>query len=105
MSTKQTLLELAAKAVGYAIKGHWLDESDEFICLMVNRGHGKKRFKWNPWDDDSDAFRLGTNLGMFDENPIFQQNLKAAGNDTANPYARIRLAIVYTAAEVGRNMK
>lgn len=62
--TDRTLLEKAAKAAGYAVKGEVVDCSDVFTHLLVNQGHGTRRFRWNPLADDGDALRLATALEL-----------------------------------------
>ena len=58
------LLERAAKAAGYTVKGEGVDIADAFTCLVVNAGHGTRRFRWNPLTDDGDALRLAVKLRL-----------------------------------------
>ena len=104
--TDKELLELAAKAAGYA------------ICLDGDRQPYIKGVYWNPLTDDGDALRLAVKLNidlLFDndpDGPIVYTDvswepsipfmIEVLGKD---PYAATRRAIVRVAAEIGRTMK
>jgi len=58
------LLEAAARACGYTVKGEAVDADDYFTHLLVNHGHGTKKFRWNPLSDNTDALRLAVMLDL-----------------------------------------
>lgn len=58
------LLKLAAVANEMLFKGIAVNSSGEFTHVVVNNGHGTRRFRWNPLKDDGDAFRLAVKLGI-----------------------------------------
>jgi len=102
------LLELAAKAAGYALT----DGSQGYRTFRCNGG-----VEWNPLDDDGDAFRLGVRLGLmvdcfecandsveasFDDGDFSAYCTEPVGEDKA---AATRRAIVRVAAEIGKAME
>lgn len=108
------LLELAAKAAGYAIKGEVADVGGSFTQLVVNAGHGASRFRWNPLTDDGDALRLAVKLGISVLYSDFTDEGEARWARGMNrvteygpddPYAATRRAIVRAAAEIGKETK
>jgi len=121
--TDRELLELAAKAAGYAINPH--TNYKMFRDLIFT--HNAKN--WNPLEDDGDALRLAVKLGL-EVKPYTYFNERCQRPATAlysgggkvedilgsfpsyaesfvehDPYAATRRAIVRAAAEIGRNMK
>ncbi len=97
------LLELAAKAAGYQIKG------DADTCLFISDDAGRSWHEWNPLLYDDNALRLAVKLGI---SILFGANYVIAGyeqiptvNNSNDPYAATRRAIVRAAAEIGKGMK
>lgn len=95
----KTLLELAAKAAGIAAHT-FIDGS--FLHIL----HGQIVARWNPLDDDGDALRLAVKLEM---SIVFGANYVVVGdvqmptvNNSNDPYAATRRAIVRAAAEIGK---
>ena len=109
--TDRELLELAAKAAGYVTKGEAVDAGDTFTHLVVNAGHGTKRFRWNPLTDDGDALRLAVKLNFrldLDRTccvVTYAWDELARDRYTDDPLAATRRAIVRAAAEIGKAMK
>ena len=111
--TDKELLELAAKAAG--VEGDWFE--NEFWSGIQGTFTGNADVRpWNPLTDDGDALRLVVRLKLIvdvgpgyaevkdpehDPDPIraFEYS-----NDSDNPYAATRRAIVRAAAEIGRTM-
>ena len=110
MRTDRELLELAAKAAGFAsidflAQDHWANVYDA----------DGRHSAWNPLTDDGDALRLavklGMNLGIFKNfgvmasahEPEFEVDLneRSQGDD----YATTRRAIVRVAANIGAKQK
>lgn len=102
MQSDRELLELAAKAAGYELKGF-----DVMRALVVNE-HGHT-IGWNPLTDDGDALRLAVKLGLdLCVSPNFRLCAwsdaasdwmeEAPGND---PCSAMRRAIVRAAAAIG----
>lgn len=110
MSNRE-LLELAAKAAGYAVV--W---NENWQCFMHRNptpdAHGVMRHPWTPDADDGDALRLAVKMELgplissnfvyvkryYDDTPILREPL---GTDS---YAATRHAIVRAAAEIGKAM-
>lgn len=102
------LLELAAKAVGYA-RMKYFDDTP-YISGDIN---GDDFLPWNPLEDDGDALRLAVKLRidirLFDRTNSDHMDClvdrlgrgfgESRGSD---PYAATRRAIVRAAAEIGR---
>lgn len=101
MQTERELLELAAKAAGYA-----LDWDSVFPDWPLNGGH-----LWNPLKDDGDALRLAVSLridiywytdqvaasyGPEEDDQVFER--------LSEDPLHVRYAIVRAAAELGRVM-
>ncbi len=104
--TDKKLLELAAKAAGYAFK---IEVSHMGLDLFCVNGH-----LWNPLTDDGDALRLAVKLNMAvqqlpgRDKPCAEawHNDKYARELRENdPCAATRRAIVRAAAEIGKGMK
>ena len=104
--TDRELLELAAKAAGYAVDCGFDD------CPLIygfDAGPDGPR-EWNPLTDDGDALRLAVDLRLeieltestvlveFETLPSATQ-LELLGSE---PHAATRRAIVRAAAEIGR---
>jgi hypothetical protein len=106
MTTDRELLEAAAKAEGYTVKGEAVNYSDQFTHLIVNSGHGTRKFRWNPLTDDGDALRLAVRLRLL----IFigkraatfvVDDYTVSERHGSDPYAATRRAIVRAAAQIG----
>jgi hypothetical protein len=102
MSEDRELLELAAKAAGYIARS----DGEGGVCIVVAPGRVKE---WNPLFSDSDAFRLFVKLRMdvdieYGEVATGQEfdRHQTLIDDTGDPYAATRRAIVRAAAEIGR---
>lgn len=108
--TDRELLELAAKAVGYAVCEPFRD--GEFrVC-----GHDRLSFVWNPLDDDGDALRLAVVLNMevyhaddggmacYASWPTARGFSYAIERHGVNAVAATRRAIVRAAAAIGEAM-
>lgn len=104
--TDRELLELAAKAAGYALtKGS--SGYREFLC--------KGGVEWNPLDDDGDALRLAVRLHLkvligdawsVDEATGEHRTLfRVSPDDEPCQYAATRRAITLAAAAMGREMQ
>lgn len=109
MSTERELLELAAKAAGYAIVG-WDDRMPD--VPIVRRHETEKGYHWMPLTDDGDALRLAVKLCMQVECSKGWQHASVYGHDfsigeeihsganAGDPYAATRRAIVRAAASI-----
>lgn len=100
--TDQELLDLAAKAVGYA---PGVDLSGNL--RIEQQGMGVGLVEWNPLDNDSQAMRLAAdaraNIAFGDGTYVVSVlNLSSTGNLGADPNAAIRRAIVRTVVEANR---
>ena len=105
MSNDRELLELAAKAAGYA-----LCNLGEYFYWPTPRGNMSIK-QWNPLEDDGDALRLAVKLEInilpsMEECSARNPGYSAWHNEraTTDPYAATRRAIVRAAAEIGRAM-
>jgi len=91
------LLKLAAKAAGI-LTPSWYGNAS-YIDGMLSR--------WNPLEDDGDAFRLAIRLKMevdFDDVRVAvrtRQGIKVLEDEGGDLYAATRRAIVRAAAEIG----
>lgn len=121
MSARE-LLELAAKAAGFNF--YWSVEEpsmiERFGRFVGSDAFGGMLVKWNPLNNDGDAFRLAVKLKMVLDtdynggsvagNCNVECNYDAPefgyqeGNGKKDPYAATRRAIVRAAAEIGRAM-
>ena len=101
----RTMLELAAKAAGYA-RMKYFDDTP-YVSVDMN---GDDFLAWNPLTDDGDAFRLSHKLGFTTEHArgyvacysgsvCADQFTERYGNDL---YAATRRAITRAAAEIGK---
>lgn len=108
----RTMLELAAKACGYDTSHPWnaerltLDPPVTALCIDgVSTG-------WDPLTDDGQALRLAVKLKMAVEishrqlvwaaSESLQHTIEIKLDETDDPYAATRRAIVRAAAEIGR---
>lgn len=87
------LLELAAKAAGYAGLGSW---DDKLGCLTDYEG-----WTFDPLTDDGDALRLAVKLYLWE---VIMLAHRYVSNDV-DIYAATRRAIVRAAAEIGKAMQ
>ena len=108
--TDRELLEMAAKAAGYALtKGS--SGYREFLC--------KGGVEWNPLTDDGDALRMAVDLRIdiypwiSEEDPTSSamarndhgfRAIEFASKNRGCRYAATRRAITRAAAEIGRSM-
>ena len=108
--TDRELLEMAAKAVGYAalpVEGWTVDSAKGM--RFVGPDNEFVRY-WNPLTDDGDALRLAValNFGVTVDDPdvsVTSQAGKVVYQKSApDPYAATRRTIVRAAAEIGKAM-
>lgn len=106
MKTDRELLELAAKAAGYA-RLKYFDDAPYVSSLL-----GGEDFEaWNPLTDDGDALRLAVKLRIDLRNFTGASNCISASSKfidedsdeeyDPNPYASTRRAIVRASAAIG----
>ena len=115
----QHLLELAAKAAGIEIIGlvdKMIAQPDHRTNGFIIRNDRGGDSCWNPLTDDGDALRLAVKLGLsltllFEDGTaeIYYVNKRGFGNDlweqnTSDPYAATRRAVVRAAAEIGKTL-
>ncbi|MBN0058909.1 hypothetical protein RMH76_04665 [Pseudomonas aeruginosa] len=109
----RTLLELAARAAGYAVDCGFAD------CPLIygeDAGMDGPR-EWNPLTDDGDALRLAVKLGLtvdidldeswteIDYTADYQdKEIREGHGGGTDPYGATRRAIVRAAAEIGTSM-
>lgn len=110
MDTRE-LLELAAKAAGYALgkMGAYVNDCGDICPAYWNE---TKKIYWNPLEDDGDALRLTVKLTL--EVDVCQTGVAVRtptgvkvlvdSKEEPNAYAATRRAIVRAAAEIGRAM-
>lgn len=102
--TDRELLELAAKAAGYADIRCF-----SYGCMdgaLLKDASGKWLISWNPLTDDGDAFRLAVKLCI----PIFPYDdetstgtVGVVAKNWGTKEANTRRAIVRAAAEIGKD--
>lgn len=117
MKTDRELLELAAKAAGYAVD--WRELVRSWVAEFATVKHVKcAEFwldgkEWNPLTDDGDALRLAVKLcleidvhhtGIAVRTPCGEKVLIAT-DEVKYGYAATRRAIVRAAAAIGEGMK
>lgn len=131
--TDRELLEMAAKAAGYALKWGetYIVGDDEVDCTdlsyVVSGQPDEADWLWSPLEDDGDALRLAVKLGIDlcvysdrgGKTYANTRHLLGYGSDglaswqchqyfseehAADAYAATRRAIVRAAAEIGRSM-
>ncbi|HEY6022341.1 MAG TPA: hypothetical protein VIY48_21525 [Candidatus Paceibacterota bacterium] len=88
--TEREELELAAKAARCSF-------SDGTLWY----GRFVYSYKWNPKDNDADAFRLGVNIGAFNDWPEFHTYRTAYELEGKDALTATRLAIFKLAVEIG----
>ena len=103
--TDRELLELAAKAAGYAVVPHPNGKSCSDLHFILARQN------WNPLTDDGDALRLAVKLNLLlllypDDRAVRvtrldQPNTIVSFGTPPDPYAATRRAIVRAAAAIG----
>ncbi|MHC9208919.1 hypothetical protein ACYTPM_24435 [Pseudomonas aeruginosa] len=97
------LLELAARAAGYAVDCGFAD------CPLIygeDAGTDGPR-EWNPRDDDGDALRLAVDAGILDGNAFsvwLNYRNGAMALEGLGAREATRLAFVRAAAEIGKSM-
>lgn len=119
MKTDRELLELAAKAAGYAVEWHEVVVSRRGRFGLIE--HTKKEGfrlnfqRWDPLTDDGDALRLAVKLHIspswspsknsvkaaINNNPFLVFGMDATGDDCAD----IRRIIVRAASAIGEAMQ
>lgn len=115
--TDRELLELAAKAAKYHVRGpawEFVATHDQTDAHLVIENDRRGDSVWNPLADDGDALRLAVKLdmqiwrgrgptvcGMPPSGDFWKRLNEPLGDD---PYAATRRAIVRAAAEIGRAM-
>ena len=119
MYSDRELLELAAKAAGYAVEWHELVVSRKGRFGLIE--HTKKEGfrlnfqRWDPLTDDGDALRLAVRLHIspswsptkksvkasIENDPFLVFGIDATGDDCAD----IRRIIVMSAASIGEAMQ
>ena len=112
--TDKEILELAAKAAGVKIDkspyngGGFGNTGFDLLGNAMLDWHNDKR--WNPLENDADAFRLAVALGIeygfgYNDNAIVavivDDDLRVWVKD-GDPYAATRRAIVCAAADIGQ---
>ena len=123
--TDREMLELAAKAGGYA-RHEYVENSARDGRVVTGHYDSLLEVCINPLDDDGDALRLAVKLGLHVmQYPIYDEPKHSAIakksarllDDTcvdmcvgievygSDPYAATRRAIVRAAAEIGRQME
>ncbi|HEP8813961.1 TPA: hypothetical protein VDU63_003609 [Pseudomonas aeruginosa] len=97
------LLELAARAAGYAVDCGFAD------CPLIygeDAGMDGPR-EWNPLTDDGDALRLAVDAGILDGNAFsvwLNYRNGAMAIEGLDAREATRLAFVRVAAEIGKSM-
>ena len=105
MVTDRKLLELAAKAAGIDRGADRL----EYGILVTEKTGRRSLPKWNPLEDDGDAFRLAVKLrinvthgaNMVNAEREQPEEVAAVEPFNGDPAAATRRAIVKAAAEIG----
>ena len=111
--TDREMLELAAKAGGYA-RHEYVENSARDGRVVTGHYDSLLEVCINPLDDDGDALRLAVKLHMSvlsNETASWvatgmRQIVRAEEHhDDSDPYAATRRAITRAAAEIGRQME
>lgn len=107
------LLELAAKAAGYAYNRLWFHPESGLLVWEPPTDYGSRN--WNPLTDDGDALRLAVTLKLrvshHGKGEKYANVYDGSGRYLGawphgdDPYSATRRAIVRAAAEIGRSMK
>jgi hypothetical protein len=111
--TDREMLELAAKAGGYA-RHEYVENSARDGRVVTGHYDSLLEVCINPLDDDGDALRLAVKLGIALDRTVNRCWAFAAGSALLgvheelyrdDPYAATRRAITRAAAEIGRQME
>ena len=105
--TDRELLELAAKAAGYAISHRWNEERLLLNPPVIDLCIPGVSTGWNPLTDDGDALRLAVKLELFDlDRLLVDLDIEDAKTSTnRDPCVATRRAIVIAAAKRGMSLK
>jgi hypothetical protein len=111
MKTNKELLELAAKAAGFAF-AVYQEESERCFVYVKPNGDSRKPIFWNPLHDDGAALRLAVKLGIqieFGDGVVWANAgacRVAPGSILyhGDPLTATRYAIVSAAALIGEKM-
>lgn len=98
------MLKLAAKAAGLEV----VFSGDEcFLAELHGNPSFRFRKRWNPRDDDGDAFRLAVKIERDAKADFWSRviALRCVFDFMDDPCASTRLAIVRAAAEIGSAMQ
>lgn len=110
--TDRELLELAARAAGYAV--YFQEESS--LAARWKPSSGVHRVFWNPLSEDGDAFRLSSDLKLtiyHDDLAVIIKHKRYSwewlgemiNEDNEDRLEATRRAIVRAAAEIGAKMQ
>lgn len=101
MTTDRELLELAAKANGFQVKG-WIGDRLSFFDPILNSAE----YEWDPLTDDGDALRLAVKLDINLYNPGSHPAALHRTEEASTFYESgcARRSIVLAAAAIGRAM-
>ena len=108
--TDRELLELAAKAAGFDVS-HFDRDKRAMVVFAIDGDENPDQEYWNPLTDDGDALRLAVKFGLtlvVESDIVFcrnQRSDKAFREQSNDPYAATRRAIVRAAAEIGETTK
>jgi hypothetical protein len=97
--TDRELLELAAKAAGFAIHANNQASRDACGAGDVGLWISRESTCWNPLTDDGDALRLAVKLYLWEAVRLAHREV----SDTVDIHAATRRAIVRAAAELERS--
>ena len=101
--TDREMLELAAKAGGYA-RHEYVENSARDGRVVTGHYDSLLEVCINPLDDDGDALRLAVQCGILNLDDALFYGDRDIDYQT-DPYAATRRAIVRAAAEIGRQME
>lgn len=104
--TESEMLELAAKAAGIDYKHDNADWKHADHCAFWDYDDFCTcGARWNPRNDDGDAFQLMVKLGLLFNGMLFHYiSLERFKTKDVDDATAIRRAITSAAAEIGRNM-
>ena len=104
--TDEELLILTAKAAGYLEMATVQDDYGFIALAVMDADIGWTGKYWNPLTDDGDALRLAVKLRLsvvFGANYVIVSGVQnPTVNNSDDPYAATRRAIVRAAAEIGK---
>lgn len=104
----RTLLELAARAAGYKVKGHMVNHDEELLCLLVKVADGVPKQRWNPLANSGDALELAASMHL---DVVFRRDAVTVYHGVSaeieepvgdDPYAATRRAIARAAAAIAQ---